>query len=71
MFKPQILFKILDYLVTTKVFQGFEIDPGRVIKPEKEVNPDVDRVTIPEMICDPRKYSRVMTLIFFLERGTS
>ena len=41
------------------------------MSPEKESNPDVDRVTSPEMICDPEKYFGVISPFLFLERGTS
>ena len=37
-------------------YQGLpviEVDHGGFMNPEKECNPDVDRVTSAEMICDP------------------
>ena len=48
----------------------FGVDSGRIMNPEKEFNPDVDRVTISEMIGDPGKYCGVMSPVLFLERGT-
>ena len=34
------------------------------MSPEKESNPDVDRVTSPDMICDPEKYFGVISPVF-------